>query len=141
MKKVKISKANLYNCEGFMFEVDLVDKLNTYFKYEDEFGMTLKELSQIQPRDFMLKLGKDQEPVFTKAEVKKIIKLLGWFNLIPEAMATCEVVDQDGRVRQYSNVDHELPQVLPDKEQEALDKAAEITYEITKDFEPEILEQ
>jgi|TARA_R100000231_G_C5233886_1_gene137586 hypothetical protein len=141
MEKIKISEANLYNCEGFMFEVDLVDKINTFFKHKSEYGMTLKELSQIQPRDFLLKLGKDQEPVFTKSEVKKIIKLLSWFNLTPAAMATCEVVDQDGRIRQYSNVDHELPKVLPDAEQEALDKAAETTYQITKDFEPEILEQ
>ncbi len=141
MQKIKISEANLYNCEGFMFEIDLVDKINTFFKYKNELGMTLKELSEIEPRNYLLKLGKDNEPVFSKAEVRKIIKLLSWFNLVPAAMATCEVVDQEGRIRQHSNVDHESLRVVPDEEQDALDRAAESTYEITKDFEPEILEQ
>ena len=140
MKKVKISEANLYNCEGFMFEIDLVDKLNTFFKHKGQFGMTLKELSEIQPRDLTCKLGKDQEPLFAKAEVRKIIKFLSWFDLELKNMATCDVVDQEGNKRQHSNVDLELDYNLPDKEQEALDKAAETTYEITKEFEPEILE-
>jgi len=140
MKNIKVSEANLYNCEGFMFEVDLVDKLNTFFRHKGEFGMTLKELSEVQPRDLTCKLGKDQEPLFTKSEVKKIIKFLGWFDLSLKDMATCDVVDQDGETRQHSNVDHEPYYNLPDEEQEALDKAAETTYEITKEFEPEILE-
>lgn len=138
---IKVSEANLYNCEGFMFETELVDKLNSFFKHKNELGMTLKELAEIEPRNYSLTFGKDQEPIFTKSEIKKIIKLLSWFDLTPKNMAKCDVVDQEGNKRQHSNVDHELYHDLPDQEQEALDKAAETTYEITKEFEPEILEQ
>ena len=45
---IKVSEANLYNCEGFMFETELVDKLNSFFKHKNELGMTLKELAEIE---------------------------------------------------------------------------------------------
>ena len=72
--------------------------------------------------------------------INYINEFLGWFDLSLKDMATCDVVDQDGQKCQHSNVDHEPYYNLPDEEQEALDKAAETTYEITKEFEPEILE-
>ena len=68
---IKVSEANLYNCEGFMFETELVDKLNSFFKHKNELGMTLKELAEIEPRNYSLTFGKDQEPIFTKSEIKK----------------------------------------------------------------------
>ena len=30
--KIKIKDANLYNCEGFMADIGLVDKINTVLK-------------------------------------------------------------------------------------------------------------
>jgi len=84
--KIKIKDANLYNCEGFMTDSELVDKINTAFKTgnshntkedgETIMGMTLHDLIQIQPRDFFTPTG-DGETLFTKLEVNRIIMVFG----------------------------------------------------------------
>ena len=50
--KIKTKDANLYNCEGFMTDIELVDKINNTFKNDTELGMTLAGLIEISPRDF-----------------------------------------------------------------------------------------
>ena len=47
MNKIKISEAFLRNCEGFMFEQVLLDKIDTYLKTDHEHGMTLKGLTNV----------------------------------------------------------------------------------------------
>ena len=88
--KIKIKDANLYNCEGFMADIELVDKINTVFKTDSSHntkgdgetitGMTLEGLIKIEPRDFFAPVG-DGETVFTKVEVNKILKYLRAFDL------------------------------------------------------------
>jgi len=84
--KIKLKDANLYNCEGFMADIELVDKINTVFKTgveedgETVTGMTLDGLIQIQPRDFFASVG-DGETIFTKVEVNRILKHLRGFDL------------------------------------------------------------
>ena len=78
--KIKTKDANLYNCEGFMTNTELVDKINNTFKNDTELGMTLAGLIEISPRDFFLP-GKGGEILFTKAEVDKVIKYLNAFGL------------------------------------------------------------
>ena len=84
--KIKIKDANLYNCEGFMTDIELVDKINTVFKTgvkeggEAVTGMTLDGLIKIEPRDFYTAV-EDGETLFTKAEMAKIIKYLNAFDL------------------------------------------------------------
>ena len=78
--KIKLSQAFLRNCEGFMFEEILLDKIDSFLKPDHKYGMTLKGLTQVSPRDFTAVLG-DGSPVFTRAEVNKVIKLLGNFEL------------------------------------------------------------
>jgi len=60
--KIKIKDANLYNCEGFMTDMELVDKINTVFKTDNSHntkgdgetivGMTLAGLIEVAPREF-----------------------------------------------------------------------------------------
>jgi len=89
--KIKIKDANLYNCEGFMTDMELVDKINTVFKTgtkkdgETVTGMTLDGLTKIAPRDFFSPIG-DEETFFTKVEVNKIIKYLNGFDLTLKEM-------------------------------------------------------
>ena len=78
--KIKIKDANLYNCEGFMTDMELVDKINNCFKNDTEFGMTLAGLIEVSPRDFFSPIG-DGEIMFTKSEVDKVIKYLDAFGL------------------------------------------------------------
>ena len=78
--KIKIKDANLYNCEGFMADMELVDKINNSFKNDTEFGMTLAGLIEVAPRDFFSPMG-DGEIMFTKSEMDKVIKYLDAFGL------------------------------------------------------------
>ena len=88
--KIKTKDANLYNCEGFMTDIELVDKINTVFKTDNShntkgdeetiMGMTLDGLIKIEPRDFYTAV-EDGETLFTKAEMTKIIKYLNAFDL------------------------------------------------------------
>ena len=88
--KIKIKDANLYNCEGFMTDIELVDKINTVFKTDNShntkgdgetiMGMTLAGLIEVAPRDFFTPMG-DGEILFTKSEVDKVIKYLDAFGL------------------------------------------------------------
>ena len=87
MKKIKISEAFLRNCEGFMFEQVLLDKIDTYLKTDHEHGMTLKGLTNVSPRDLTATLG-DGNPIFSKTEVSKIINLLAKFDLSLNSIST-----------------------------------------------------
>ena len=78
--KIKIKDANLYNCEGFMTDMELVDKINHCFKKDTEFGMTLAGLIEVPPRDFFSTSG-NGEIMFTKPEVNRVIKYLDAFGL------------------------------------------------------------
>ena len=78
--KIKLKDANLYNCEGFMTDMELVDKINNVFKTDTDVGMTLDGLIKIAPRDFFSPIG-DGEVMFTKSEVDKVIKYLAAFDL------------------------------------------------------------
>ena len=78
--QIKTKDANLYNCEGFMTDMELVDKINNSFKNDTEFGMTLAGLIEVAPRDFFSSMG-DGEIMFTKSEVDKVIKYLDAFGL------------------------------------------------------------
>ena len=78
--QIKTKDANLYNCEGFMTDMELVDKINNSFKNDTEFGMTLAGLIEVAPRDFFSPMG-DGEIMFTKSEVDKVIKYLDAFGL------------------------------------------------------------
>ena len=78
--QIKTKDANLYNCEGFMTDMELVDKINNSFKNDTEFGMTLAGLIEVAPRDFFTPMG-DREILFTRSEVEKVIKYLDAFGL------------------------------------------------------------
>jgi len=79
--KIKTKDANLYNCEGFMTDIELVDKINNTFKNDTDLGMTLAGLIEIAPRDFFLPVGGKGDVMFTKSEVNKVIKYLDAFGL------------------------------------------------------------
>ena len=85
--KIKTKDANLYNCEGFMTDIELVDKINNTFKNDTDIGMTLDGLTKIEPRDFYTAV-KEGETLFTKAEMAKIIKYLSAFDLTLNKMVT-----------------------------------------------------
>ena len=139
MNKVTLNKANLYNCEGFMGEIDLVNKLNTHFK-TPKSGMTLDGLTDLEPRVFFMP-DNNGDTLFTKKEVEKIIKLLNNFGLTLMNMVSGYKFDRfSGKITQKPNIDwgdedDDEVSVAPPE----IEKAAEIDYEITKDFEPEIL--
>ena len=78
--QIKTKDANLYNCEGFMTDMELVDKINNSFKNDTEVGMTLAGVIEVAPRDFVSPVG-DGEIMFTKSEVDKVIKYLDAFGL------------------------------------------------------------
>jgi hypothetical protein len=130
--KIKMNEAFLRNCEGFMFEEVLLDKIETFLKPDNKYGMTLKGLTQVSPRDFTAVLG-DGSPVFTRAEVNKVIKLLGNFELTLKNMV-CHNYDGRGELCEgHNNLDYEDDVPYASKEIEA---AATKVYEDLKDFEP-----
>ena len=130
--KIKLNEAFLRNCEGFMFEDILLDKIETFLKPDNEYGMTLKGLAQISPRDFTAVLG-DGSPTFTKTEVNKVIKLLSNFELTLKNMV-CHNYDGRGRLCEgHNNLDYEDDIPYAPLEIEA---AAEKVYEDVKNLEP-----
>ena len=98
--KIKIKDANLYNCEGFMTDMELVDKINDTFKNDTELGMTLAGLIEVAPRDFFTPMG-DREILFTRSEVEKVIKYLDAFGLSLNQMVRANKSKRhNGEVRQ-----------------------------------------
>ena len=94
--------------------------------------MTLKGLTQVSPRDFTAVLG-DGSPVFTRAEVNKVIKLLGNFELTLKNMV-CHNYDSRGELCDgHNNLDYEndIPHASPE-----IEAAAEKVFEDIKNFEP-----
>jgi len=87
MNTINIKEANLYNCEGFMYNAEIVDKINTAFKTDTETGMTLHGLTKVPPRDFVTSLDKKGDHFFSKKEIEIIINLLSKFNLNLKHMA------------------------------------------------------
>ena len=139
---VKISEALLQNCEGFMHEVELVKKINEYFadpkdrKQSLRPTLTLCDLSQLEPTDLFI-TDDDGNQVFSKSEINKIIKLLGYYDLTLANLVKHDYYDNRGNLVKACNLDYEdLETKVASPE---IEKAAEIDYEITKDYEPEIL--
>jgi len=131
--KIKISEAFLRNCEGFMFEEVLLDKIDTFLKPDHKYGMTLKGLTQVSPRDFTATLG-DGSPVFTKAEVNKVIKLLGNFDLNLKNMVCHDYDSRGERCEGFNNLDYESNDVYQADPQ--IEAQAEKVFEDIKNFEP-----
>ena len=131
--KIKISEAFLRNCEGFMHEVHLVFKLEKFFTSKKKKSLTLKDLTQLSPNDIMGPRDKDGNPEFSKAEVNRIIKYLGWFNLTLADMVLAKTVNDLGEVIQHTNLDYEndIPYASPEIEAEAVK-----VFEDVKNFEP-----
>ena len=105
--QIKTKDANLYNCEGFMTDMELVDKINNSFKNDTEFGMTLAGLIEVAPRDFFSPIG-DGEIMFTKSEVDKVIKYLDAFGLSLNQMVRANKSKRSGgevRQIQVTNLD------------------------------------
>ena len=116
--KIKTKDANLYNCEGFMTDIELVDKINNTFKNDTEVGMTLEGLTKIQPRDFYTAV-KEGETLFTKAEMNKIIKYLNAFGLTLNNLVIankCKMEYGEMRQIQTTNLDTEVPKVAIGRE-------------------------
>ena len=130
--KVKISQAFLRNCEGFMFEKTILDKIDTYLKPDNELGMTLKGLSQVSPRDLTMNLG-EEGPIFTRGEVNKIIDLLGKFDLTLKNMVRHDYNSRGEKCSGYNNVDYEDGHIASPE----IEAAAEKVWEDVKDFGPE----
>ena len=106
--KIKTKDANLYNCEGFMTDIELVDKINNTFKNDTELGMTLDGLTKIQPRDFYTAV-KEGETLFTKTEMARIIKYLSAFGLTLNQMVIANKSKRYyGEVRQIQETNLEL---------------------------------
>ena len=106
--KIKIKDANLYNCEGFMTDIELVDKINNTFKNDTDLGMTLAGLVEISPRDFFMPVG-GGEIIFTKSEVDKVIKYLNAFGLTLNQMVIANKSKRYyGEVRQIQETNLEL---------------------------------
>ena len=106
--KIKIKDANLYNCEGFMTDIELVDKINNTFKNDTDLGMTLAGLIEISPRDFFMPVG-GGEIIFTKSEVNKVIKYLNAFGLTLNQMVMANKSKRYyGEVRQIQETNLEL---------------------------------
>lgn len=105
MDKIKITQASLYNCEGFMFEDELVYKLSHCFNMGNP--MSLAELTLVSPHEIITKKDKDGDRLFSDTEVRKIIKLLGKFNLSLNGMAVCEKEDKKANKTIPCNLDYE----------------------------------
>ena len=111
--QIKIKDANLYNCEGFMTDIELVDKINNTFKNDTELGMTLAGLIEISPRDFFLP-GRGGEILFTKGEVNRVIKYLNAFGLTLNQMVIANKSKRyydEVRQIQVTNLDTEKSRV------------------------------
>jgi hypothetical protein len=98
----------------------------------------LCDLSQLEPTDLFI-TDDDGNQVFSKSEINKIIKLLGYYDLTLTNLVKHDYYDNLGNLVKACNLDYEdldfdSPKASPD-----IEKAAEIDYEITKDLEPEIL--
>ena len=127
--KIKIKDANLYNCEGFMTDIELVDKINNTFKNDTELGMTLAGLIEISPRDFFLP-GRGGEILFTKGEVNRVIKYLNAFGLTLNQMVIANKSKRyydEVRQIQVTNLDTEKSRVEygRDRTDEEVDKGVE----------------
>ena len=115
--KIKTKDANLYNCEGFMTDIELVDKINNTFKNDTELGMTLAGLIEISPRDFFLPVPNGEgvhTSVFTKAEVDRVIKYLNAFGLTLNQMVIANKSKRyydEVRQIQTTNLDTEVPKI------------------------------
>ena len=115
--KIKTKDANLYNCEGFMTDIELVDKINNTFKNDTELGMTLAGLIEISPRDFFLPVPNGEgvhTSVFTKAEVDRVIKYLNAFGLTLNQMVIANKSKRyydEVRQIQTTNLDTEVSKV------------------------------
>jgi len=146
--KIKIKDANLYNCEGFMTDIELVDKINTVFKTDNSHntkgdgesitGMTLEGLIKIEPRDFYTAV-KEGETLFTKAEMAKIIKYLNAFGLTLNQMVIANKSKRYyGEVRQVqvTNLDTEVPKVAIGRE--PTDAEVDEAFEEVKAFEKKV---
>src|SRR5210317_973685 len=130
---IKANKAYLHNCEGFMYETELVEKINNHFETPKK-GMTLDGLASLEPRDFFTESKKNPGGYwFTPQEVKKIIKLLGEFGYTLQNMAFTNKYAY-GQLTSRSNVDWGDDEV-PTAPKEIEDAATKV-YEDLKDFEP-----
>jgi len=142
--KIKIKDANLYNCEGFMTDMELVDKINDTFKNDTELGMTLAGLIEVAPRDFFTPMG-DREILFTRSEVEKVIKYLDAFGLSLNQMVRANKSKRhNGEVRQIqvTNLDTEPAMTYGYKPTDAeLDKAVEENEAFQKKIDNDPIEQ
>ena len=142
--KIKIKDANLYNCEGFMTDMELVDKINNSFKNDTEFGMTLAGLIEVAPRDFFTPMG-DREILFTRSEVEKVIKYLDAFGLSLNQMVRANKSKRhNGEVRQIqaTNLDTEPAMTYGYKPTDAeLDKVVEENEAFQKKIDNDPIEQ
>ena len=120
--QIKIKDANLYNCEGFMTDIELVDKINDTFKEDTEFGMTLAGLIEIAPRDFFSP-AQGGEILFTKVEVNKVIKYLNAFDLTLK-----EMVRANKYKRVYGTEETWGKSVLTEKTNLELEKKPTVEY-------------
>lgn len=127
---IKANKAYLQNCEGFMYEVELVEKINNHFETTKK-EMTLDGLTNLEPKDFF-KPGKDNVYRFTKEDLKKILKLLGTFGYSLKNMA-CSNKYRWGQLIERTNVDWGDEISVAPKE---IEDAATKVYEDLKNFEP-----
>ena len=142
--QIKTKDANLYNCEGFMTDMELVDKINNSFKNDTEFGMTLAGLIEVAPRDFFSPIG-EGEIMFTKSEVDKVIKYLDAFGLSLNQMVRANKSKRhNGEVRQtqVTNLDTEPTMTYGYKPTDAeLDKAVEENEAFQKKIDNDPVEQ
>ena len=127
---IKANKAYLQNCEEFMYEVELIEKINNHFETTKK-GMTLDGLTNLEPKDFFW-AGKDNVYRFTKEDLKKILKLLGTFGYSLKNMA-CSNKYRWGQLTSKSNVDWGDETSVAPKE---IEDAAEKVFEDIKNFEP-----
>ncbi len=129
---IKANKAYLHNCEGFMYETKLVEKINNHFETPKK-GMTLDGLASLEPRDFFTESKKNPGTGwFTPQEVKKIIKLLSEFGYTLQNMAYTNKY-RYGQLVENTNVDWGDEISVAPKE---IEEAATKVFEDIKNFEP-----
>ena len=127
--QIKTKDANLYNCEGFMTDMELVDKINNCFKNDTEFGMTLAGLIEVSPRDFFSPIG-DGEIMFTKSEVDKVIKYLDAFGLSLNQMVRAN------KSKRYHGESRQIQVTNLDAEESHVEYGRDLTdAEVDKGFE------
>ena len=136
--KIKTKDANLYNCEGFMTDMELVDKINHSFKKDTEFGMTLAGLIEVAPRDFFSTMG-DGETMFTKSEVNRVIKYLDAFGLTLNQMVRANKSKRyRGEVRQIQVTNLEFTPPCIEQGREPTDAEVDEAFEEVKAFEKKV---